>query len=226
MNQNFKTIDLTHTITEMIPTWDGDCGFHLPIAVDYKDCTEPDLFRIQKIECKAGIGTHMDAPAHCIVDGRTIEALPLQELVTDCIVVDVSAKANEHYMITSSDVEAFEKAHGEIPAGSLVIFYTGWSKHWETPEKYNNNHVFPSVDVSTAELLLTRGIVGIGIDTLSCDTGAHGFPVHRAILGANKYLIENVANAHLLPPTGAKVAVLPVKIKDATEAPIRLIALL
>lgn len=49
--------------------------------------------------------------------------------------------------------------------------------------------------------------------------------MHRAILGADKYLVENVANAKLLPPTGAKVLVLPIKIKDATEAPIRLIAL-
>jgi kynurenine formamidase len=66
----------------------------------------------------------------------------------------------------------------------------------------------------------------LGIDTFSSDTGENGFPVHRAILGADKYLVENVANAELLPATGAKVLVLPPKIKDATEAPLRLIALI
>lgn len=221
---NSKTIDLTHTISETIPTWDGDCGFHLPVAVDYKDCRVPDLFRIQKIQCNAGIGTHMDAPAHCMPNGRTIDMLSLEELVTDCVVIDVSATADANYMIMPSDIEVFEKEHGQIPSNALVIFHTGWSKYWEKPETYNNNHAFPSVDSSTAKLLLERNIAGIGIDTLSCDTGAHGFPVHQAILGADKYLIENVANADVLPPVGAKVAVLPMKLKDGTEAPVRLVA--
>ena len=80
--------------------------------------------------------------------------------------------------------------------------------------------------VSTAKLLLKRNIAGLGIDTFSADTGADGFPVHLAVLGADKYLVENVANAKKLPPTGAKSFVLPMNIKDGTEASIRLIALL
>ena len=50
-------------------------------------------------------------------------------------------------------------------------------------------------------------------------------PVHRRILGADKYLVENIANAKELPPIGAKVFVLPMKIKNSTEAPVRLIAI-
>ena len=124
-----------------------------------------------------------------------------------------------------SSVEKFETEYGIIPAGSFVLFYTGWDKYWETPEKYHGNYHFPSVHASTAELLLSRSIVGLGIDTLSCDRGDTGYPVHRTILGAGKYLIENIANAGSLPPTGAKIYALPMKIADATEAPIRLIAL-
>ena len=45
--KNFKIIDLTHTLTSSIPTWDGDCGFELTRSCDYSDCTAPDLFRIQ-----------------------------------------------------------------------------------------------------------------------------------------------------------------------------------
>ena len=74
-------------------------------------------------------------------------------------------------------------------------------------------------------MLLERGITGIGTDTLSVDTGLQEFPVHRAVLGAGKYLVENIANAKQLPATGAKILILPMKIKDGTEAPIRLIAL-
>ena len=172
------------------------------------------------------VGTHIDAPAHVIPGGRTIDQLTPEELVAACVVIDVSKETDEKYLIMPSAIEKFEKEHGKIPERSLVIFYTGWSKHWETPEKYHNNHVFPGVDITTAELLLERNIVGVGIDTFSCDTGKNGFPVHRTLLGADKYLIENVANAHVLPAIGAKVVVAPMKIKNATEAPLRLIALL
>ncbi len=227
MSKESKIIDLTHSLSPEIPTWDGGCGFELSIICDYSDCTPPDLFRVQRANCRAGagIGTHIDSPAHVIPGGRTVDQLVLEELVVNCVVIDVSAEAHDNYLIEPSAIEKFEKSQGKIPNHSLVIFNTGWANYWGTPKKYHNNHKFPSVHVSTAELLLQRGIVGIGTDTLSCDKGDTGFPVHRAILGADKYLIENIANPNLLPATGAKVLVLPMKIKDGTEAPIRLIAL-
>jgi kynurenine formamidase len=226
MNKDFSVIDLTHTLSSTIPSWDGVGGFELSIDTDYKDCAPPNLFRTNKIICKAGMGTHMDAPAHCVPGGRTIDLLSADELIADCCVVDVADKADEGYIIMPSDIEAFEKEHGQIPPSALVIFYTGWSKFWNEAAKYHNNHKFPSVHQSTVEILVNRGVAGVGIDTLSCDTGAGGFPAHRIILGADKYLVENIANADKLPSTGAKVFVMPIKIKDATEAPIRLVALI
>ena len=226
MNNEFKITDLTHRLLPETPSWDGGCGFDLSIDTDYKDCTPPNLFRTQKIKMSAGLGTHMDAPAHVIPNGRTVDKLTMEELVTDCVVIDVSSEADAVYVIKPEVIKKFEKEHGEIKPNSFIIFYTGWDKRWGNRVKYHNDHKFPSVDVSTAQLLLKRNINGIGIDTFSVDTGQDGFPVHHAILGANKYLVENVANAKDLPPTGAKILVLPLKIKDATEAPVRLIALI
>lgn len=226
MSRQFKIIDLTHRLLPEAPSWDGSCAFELSIDTDYKDCTSPNLFRTQKINMSAGLGTHIDAPAHVIPGGRTIDKLTMEELVTDCVVIDVSSEADAVCMIMPNAIEKFEKEHGEIKPNSFVIFYTGWDKRWGNREKYHNNHKFPSVDLSTAKLLLKRNIAGIGIDTLSVDTGANGFPVHHAILGADKYLVENVANVKELPPTGAKSLVLPMKIKDGTESPVRLIALI
>jgi kynurenine formamidase len=220
-----KIIDLTHTLTPDIPIFDTTgCGFELSIESDYKDCTPPDLFRAQKINSKAGIGTHMDAPAHCVEGGKTIEKIEMEELVAPCVVIDVSFEADQNYVVMPEKVLDFEKEYGEIPPKSFVIFYTGWDKHWGDPEIYRNNYKFPSISEATAKLLLERDIVGLGIDTLSSDTGAKGFPVHRAILGAGKYLVENIANAKSLPPTGAKIFVMPIKIGEGTEAPIRLVA--
>ncbi len=226
MNKDFNAIDLTHELTENIPSWDGGKALDFTLALDYPDCTAPDIFRKYDIKSSTGIGTHLDAPAHVVPGGRTIDQLTLEELIAPCVVIDVSSEADEKYVAMPIAVEKFEQEHGVIPANSVVIFYTGWDKKWNAPEQYHNNHVFPSVDISTAELLLTRGVAGIGVDTFSCDTGAHGFPVHRAVLGADKYLIENIANAGQLPAMGAKALVLPMNIKGATEAPLRLIALL
>lgn len=226
----FEAVDLTHTLSPDIPGWDGDCGFRLSRALDYADCAPPDVFRKHDMQTPTGIGTHIDAPAHCVPGGATIESLDMHNLITDCVVIkidthDIDTHDDEHYLIMPEAVEAFEKEHGEIAANTFVIFYTGWDKHWHTPEKYINDHKFPSVHGSTAELLLKRNIAGLGIDTLSADTGAEGFPVHRAILGAGKYLVENIARAGSLPPTGARSFALPMKIKDGAEAPIRLVAL-
>ena len=220
-----KIIDLTHTISGEIPTWDGSCGFEISVSTDYTDCTPPDLFKIQKINCNAGIGTHIDAPAHIVPNGRTTDKLILEELVTDCVMIDVSSGADGNYMVMPEVIEKFEKEYGEIKPKTFVIFYTGWDKYWNETEKYINNHKFPSIHENTAILLLKRNITGLGIDTLSADTGQNGFPVHRRILGADKYLVENIANAKELPPIGAKVFVLPMKIKNSTEAPVRLIAI-
>lgn len=64
----------------------------------------------------------------------------------------------------------------------------------------------------------------LGIDTLSPDNEVDGFPVHRLVLGSGKYIIENVANAGLMPPVGAYTFALPIKIQDGAESPIRLVA--
>lgn len=52
------------------------------------------------------------------------------------------------------------------------------------------------------------------------------FPVHKLILGAGGYIIENLTHCHLLPAMGAFVIALPMKIQNGTEAPIRAIAMI
>lgn len=225
MEKPKKVIDLTHTLHSAIPGWDGDCGFRMSLALDYGECAEPYLFRKHAIATPSGVGTHIDAPAHCTPGGKTVEALDIDDLVTDCVVIAVDASEKEEYILTPEAIQKFEEQHGKIQPNTFVLFQTGWSTHWETPEKYINNHSFPSVSGEAAALLLERNIAGLGIDTLSADTGKNGFPVHKAILGAGKYLVENIANGESLPATGAKVFVLPMKIRDAAEAPVRVVVI-
>ncbi|HET9843129.1 MAG TPA: cyclase family protein [Gammaproteobacteria bacterium] len=222
----YKIIDLTHTLNNNVPTWNGGCGFHHDLHLDYTDCEGEDKFRVMKLRMHAGIGTHMDAPSHCIPGGECIDAIKVEELCMPCFVIDVSNKATEQYIVTLEDILAFESKLGRISQGSCVMVKTGWEKNWHSPEKYHNNHVFPSVSIEAANLFLERDVRALGIDTLSADRPDNGFPVHQAFLGNGKLLIENVANLNKMPSCGSYIMAFPIKIKDGTEAPIRLVGLI
>ena len=140
--------------------------------------------------------------------------------------IDVSQFAHERFSLSKGDIKNFEKEFGQVQPGSFVMIRTGWEQFWGHPEKYRNNHLFPSVSQDVAEFLLERQIVGLGIDTLSPDRPEDGYPVHAALLGAGKYIVENAAHLSGFPPIGSFILALPIKIKGGTEAPVRLIALL
>lgn len=213
---------MTHTLSKETPQWGDGCGFHQLIEADYDPNSAAISFRVQAIQMSAGIGTHMDAPSHCIPNAANIDDIPLQSLIVPCAVIDVSAKAHECYQLSADDITSFEITHGNITKGMFVVVYTGWDQWWNQPEKYRNNLVFPSVSAQAAHILLERDIAGLGIDTLSPDTADSGFPVHKLLLGAGKYIVENVANAKQLCPFGY-IMVMPIKIQGGTEAPIRLV---
>jgi len=153
----YKVVDLTHTLSADIASWNGSCGFQQDIKLDYQDCITEVKFRVQKISLHAGIGTHVDAPSHCVPGGASIADLSLEKLIAPCVMIDVSDKAHQTYSLSLDDVNAFEAMHGLIDRGSFVIVRTGWDKYWSMPEKYRNALVFPSISGEAAQLLLDRG---------------------------------------------------------------------
>jgi kynurenine formamidase len=221
----YKIIDLTHTLHKSIPTWTGSCGFNHEIKLDYADCEAEVKFRVQQVKMHAGIGTHIDSPAHAISGAATVDELELKNLVCPCICIKVPG-VKEDFLLSVEDVLAFEKKYGVIAEGSFLIFYSGWDKHWDEPGKYLNDRKFPSVSEEAVLLFLERRITGLGIDTVSPDGPLSGFPVHKHLLGSGRYIVENVANANRLPEVGSFALVLPIKAGGLTEAPIRLIGLI
>lgn len=222
----FQLIELTHMVSDRIPLWDDACHFQHQNLLDYGDCNEEVKFRVQSLCMPAGIGTHIDAPAHCNPFGKTVDALSLQDCLAPCIVIDISAKADANYRCSVDDILNFEKHYQTIKAGDFVLINTGWARYWTSPEQYRNNLQFPSVSKEAAQLLIERKIVGLGIDTLGPDIGDSGYPVHQLLLGQNKYLIENIANAHALPPLGSYIFAAALFLRDGTEAPVRLVGFL
>ena len=222
----YRLVDLTHTLESTIPAWNGKCGFHHDLHMDYSDCSGEVQFRVMKLKMHAGIGTHMDAPSHCIPGGRCIHNFDINELILPCVVIDISDKCHERCSLSTQDIADFESKHGAIAGASCVMIKTGWSKWWSEPSKYHNNYVFPSVSSEAAQTLLMKGIAALGIDTLSPDRPEDGFPTHKILLGAEKIILENIANLDHMPPTGGLVMILPMNIKNGTEAPVRLVGLL
>lgn len=219
----FRWINMTHVLHDKIPTWDGSCGFRHQDILKYEDCPGVCKFLVQRFEMLAGAGTHIDAPAHCFPDGKTVEYIDHYSKITHSVMIDVSKEAGKLYTVGMDAIEQFEKSYGEIGEDAFVLFYTGWERFWDEPEKYHNNHCFPCIGKDVAEYLVSKNSAGIGIDTLSPDRGDNGFPVHQIILGAGKYIVENVAGAKHMPPRGGNVCIVPLRIRNATEAPIALL---
>lgn len=216
-------VDLTHTVSAEMPTWSGSCGFHHEVKRDYDTG-----IRVLKYAMHAAAGTHMDAPSHFYKEGKNIADFSLEELIVPCCVLDLSKKRNAHLVIEPSDIKEYECNYGIIPKGSCVIGFTGWQEFWTIPKQYRNiqpdgTMAFPTFSKESAELLLDRGVAGIGIDTLSPDCSDEENPVHHLILGEGKYIIENLCNLHTLPKQGAYIFALPIKIGIGTEACVRCI---
>jgi kynurenine formamidase len=182
-------------------------------------------------------GTHIDSPIHFAQGKLTLEQIPVEKLAGPAFVVDITgpSTSNRDYQATPADVMAFEKQHGRIPAGAIVLFRTGWGKFWPDKKRYlgsdaagdTANLHFPGIRPDAAALLATRGIAGIGIDTASTDHGpSKRFDTHQVLSEANIYGLENVANLERLPAKGATLIVAPMKITNGTGGPTRILALL
>ena len=153
-------------------------------------------------------------------------------------VIDVSAQASSDrdYRLRPEDVLAFERRHGRIPAGAIVLLRTGWSRFWPDRMAYLGDDTagddsglhFPSYGRAAAELLVEGRRVGaIGVDTASIDHGpSREFRVHRIAAAGNVPGLENLTNLDALPPTGATVIALPMKIEGGSGGPVRAIAVL
>lgn len=183
-------------------------------------------------------GTHLDAPIHFGEGQWTAAEIPAERFVAPAVVIDVSRQASEDadYVLTRADVEAWEAEHGEVPEGSVVLLRTAWSERWpdrlayfgdDTPGDASNLH-FPSYGAESAELLVNeRGVIGLGVDTASIDHGAStDFMAHRIAAAENVYGLENLKDLGRLPPTGAWVVALPMKIEQGSGGPARVVALL
>ena len=158
----------------------------------------------------------------------------MAHLFAPAVVIDVRDEASKDpdYRLRVMRVEKWEALHGRIPAGAVVLLRTGWASRWPDQARYRNTDAagvmhFPGFSVEAARLLVERGAVGLGIDTLSIDYGpSKDFEVHRVTLPAGLYQLENLANMDQLPDAGAFLISAPIKLEGGSGGPVRVFALL
>jgi kynurenine formamidase len=210
MLETLDVVDLTQPLGPHTPLWPGTP----PLRAREESTLADDGCLVRTLTLPEHAGTHVDAPGHFAAGQCTVEGLSAQRLVVPAVVINIAEQclADADRMVTVEDLSAHEAAHGMIPAGCAVLVHTGWDRHLDDPARYvgvGDVAAFPGVSESAARVLVQRGVVGIGIDTLSIDAGsATDYPVHaRVTLPAGLWHLEGLVNLASVPARGAVVVV-------------------
>jgi kynurenine formamidase len=209
-----RIVDLSHHYADDMPVYPGlPRPSFAPIAR-----VEDDGYAMSEYRLLNHIGTHVDAPAHQVAGGDTLDDLALERLVTDAVTIDVS-----HRDPGAFGPEELEKHLAKIKPGDIVFLHSGNARNWGTDD-YWTGWSYP--DAAAARALIERGISGVGFDGPSADpVDTTTFELHRVWLGAGRIIIENATNLDQLPER-AQVVVAPLKVRDANGGPARIFALL
>lgn len=226
-----RVVDMTYAINDKLPAWPGDDRTFEGQTVA---TPEKDGYFARSFWMLEHYGTHLDAPAHFPGGKQYLDQIPVAHFFGPAVVLDVRDEVSKDsdYRLRVMRVEKWEALHGRIPSGAIVLLRTGWSSRWPDQARYRNMDAggvmhFPGYSVEATKLLIERGAVGLGIDTLSIDYGpSKEFEVHRTDLPAGLYNLENLANLDQLPDSGAFLITAPIKLEGGSGGPVRVFALL
>lgn len=228
-------VDLTHPFDENSIYWPTDTlGFQLE-ELAHGTTDGGWFYSSYRYSAAEHGGTHLDAPIHFAENGWTNAEIPLTSLIGPAVVVDVTDRVSPDYLVSVEDLQRWETEHGRIPDGAIVLARTGWGTRYDDrtaylgtdltgPEAVPQLH-FPGLDPEAAQWLVdNRSIAAFGIDTPSVDYGqSTDFRTHVILYAQDIPGFENVAGLETLPPSGAYVVALPMKIAGGSGGPLRIV---
>jgi kynurenine formamidase len=195
-------IDLTHTFSPTTPVWKGfgPAKFQL---------NSEDGFRWQLFTIVGQYGTHIDPPAHFDPAGKTLDEIPLKQMILPLVVFDITpmlAKDPDH-ALTVADIQDWERVHGRVPAGSFAALRTDMSRDWSrNPERFKRSP-FPAWSIDAIKFLYeARGIVANGHESMDTDA-TPDLQSESWLLHHGHWQIEVMANLDQVPATGAIIVV-------------------
>jgi kynurenine formamidase len=205
--------DCSRRIETGMQTYPGDP----PVSLSAHATHAEDGCRVTEVRTGSHAGTHVDAPAHTEPDGKTLGAYAVDRFRFDARLVDVTDLGAR---------EPIQPAAVPDTGADMLVFATGWDAHWGTPRYYEHPYLAPA----TAERCAASGY-HVATDTLSPDptpTDAaradepEGMPAHHALLGAERFVIENLTGLGGLPDR-FRLHAYPLAL-DADGAPVRAVA--
>ncbi len=215
-----EIIDLTYVIEEGMTTFNA--YWHPTVRINRLGKHDTEGRESRELTLGTHCGTHVDAPSHFIRHGRTIDQIPLKELMGSVTILDYT-NLGKNGIVTKGMLE-------KVNFTPRVLFKFGWGLHWKTDNFYRD---YPFLSIEAAEYLVQKGVTLIATDTPSLDDSRivlHGnvlgseqdSPVHKIILQNKIILVEYIANLDKVTDfNGWSILVFPIKVKDGDGAPAR-----
>jgi kynurenine formamidase len=231
--QQAQFVDLTHAFSPTSPHWKG----FAPETVTTTFTIAKDGFHAEEFCHPGQWGTHVDPPAHFHDGLKTVDQIDPREFLLRLVVLDVHRQVarNADYVVTMSDVRAWESKHGPIPQGAFVALRTDWARRWPDAAAMQNldgkglAH-YPGWSKPVLQYLYEqRGITASGHETTDTDPGSavnkDDYSLERYVLGTNHFQIELLTNLDQVPEAGALVLVSFPKPAQGSGFPARVVAL-
>lgn len=206
-----KLVDISWPITL------GTTGYkdRFKVGIEMVKDFERDGVRESQVLLSSHSGTHVDAPAHFLKDGASIDHVALEQLSGVCVVLDLMDVSDS---ITGDRLQKFDDLIGE---DSIVLFKTSNSLVSATAP-FKPDFIF--LHESGARYLVAKGVKAVGIDYLGIERGDPSHATHRALLEAGVAIIEGLRLAHVEAGEYPFMC-LPLAIEGVEAAPARAILL-
>ena len=209
-----RILDLSHKIEDGMPIYPGTPKVNITSLAS----VEKDGFAVKNLHLSSHIGTHMDAPAHMIESGKTLDQFLLSKFSGSACIIpfsndDIDGQDKQEYLSQFEDI---------IKECDFIILHTKWSEKWGTEEYFSN---FPALDGKSAEYLASFYLSGIGIDTISIDVyNSQNYEAHHALLNSEMVIIENLCYLDQIRSQRFKFSAFPLLITDSDGSPVRAMA--
>jgi kynurenine formamidase len=201
------------------------------------DLEKGDGFTAHRYSIVGQWGTHVDPPSHFIRGGRTLDRIPVEDMILPLVVLDITRDVARNPDATPSldHVRDWEERNGRIPASSFVALRTGWSRRWPDNEAMANRDTYgvshtPGWSREVLSFLVEeRSISAIGHEQTDTDPGlatSNGdFGLETYILAQDRWQIELLADLTGLPEAGAVIVASWAKPLQGSGFPARVFAI-